>query len=113
MPTSRAAARLEEAAPMFAALGDATRLHLVVRLCEDGPLSIAQLTEGARMSRQAITKHLQALAGAGLARSERRGRESIWKLEARRLAQVRRYLEQISKDWDGALDRLRAFVERA
>ncbi len=101
-----------EAAPLFAALGDPTRLHIVVRLCEGGPLSIARLTEGSRVSRQAITKHLDALSEAGFVRSQRAGRERIWELQPRRLAQVRRYLDRISEQWDEALGRLRALVER-
>jgi DNA-binding transcriptional ArsR family regulator len=108
---SAKAAQLAEAAPVFAALGDATRLRLVARLCVDGPLSIARLTEGAGVTRQAITKHLHALADAGLAQDSRRGRERIWELEPRRLLKARRCLEQISDQWDGAISRLQAFVE--
>ncbi len=109
---SLASASLSDAAPLFAALGDPTRLRIVARLCEGGPLSIIRLTEGSRVSRQAITKHLNALSEAGIVRSERAGRERIWELQPRRLAQVRRYLDQISKQWDEALGRLRALVER-
>jgi DNA-binding transcriptional ArsR family regulator len=105
------AARLTETAPVFAALGDVTRLRLVARLCGDGPLSIARLSEGAGVTRQAITKHLGALADAGLVRGSRRGRERIWELEPRRLASARRCLDQISDQWDAALSRLREYVE--
>jgi DNA-binding transcriptional ArsR family regulator len=96
---------------LFAALGDETRLRIVARLCDGGPLSIARLTDGSGVTRQAVTKHLRALSEAGLARSERDGRERIWKLQPRRLDEVHRYLEQISEQWDRALDRLRALVE--
>jgi DNA-binding transcriptional ArsR family regulator len=108
---SAAAAKLTEAAPVFAALGDATRLGLVARLCGDGPLSIASLSEGSGVTRQAVTKHLHALAGAGLVRDTRRGRERIWELEPRRLERARRSLELISDQWDLAIGRLKAFVE--
>lgn len=108
---SAAGAKLIEAAPVFAALGDATRLRLVARLCVDGPLSIARLSEGAGVTRQAITKHLHALADAGLVQDNRRGRERIWELEPRRLERARRCLEQISDQWDAAISRLKAFVE--
>lgn len=108
---SNAAARLGEAAPVFAALGDPTRLKLVGRLSTDGPLSIARLSEDAGVTRQAVTKHLQSLAGAGLVRGRRAGRERIWDLEPKRLARARRYLDQISREWDSAIARLRAFVE--
>ena len=106
-----APARPADAAPVFAALGDTRRLALVSRLCDAGPLSTARLSAGAGVTRQAITKHLEALAGAGLVRDTRRGRERVWELEPRRLERARRYLDQISGQWDAALERLRAFVE--
>jgi DNA-binding transcriptional ArsR family regulator len=105
------AAKLHDTAPVFAALGDATRLQLVARLCIEGPLSITRLSEGTDVTRQAVTKHLYALADAGLARSRRSGRELIWELEPRRLEMARRYLDDISGQWDLAISRLKAFVE--
>jgi len=98
-------------APVFAALGDPARLRIVGKLCEEGPLSIARLTEGAKISRQAVTKHLHALADAELVASERRGRERVWELQTKRLAEARRHLAQISQRWDDAIERLRALVE--
>jgi len=98
-------------APVFAALGDETRLQLVSRLCGGGPASIARLTSGSRVTRQAITKHLRVLEGAGLVRGVRRGRERIWELEAARLSDARQWLDEISKRWDDALERLRKLVE--
>jgi DNA-binding transcriptional ArsR family regulator len=103
--------RLTEAAPVFAALGDATRLGVVARLCLEGPLSIARLSEGADVSRQAITKHLHALADAGLVTHTRSGRETLWELDPRRLETARRCLDRISEQWDAAVDRLRRLVE--
>ena len=108
---SGAAVRLREAAPVFAALGDPTRLRLVARLCADGPLSIARLSEDVDVTRQAVSKHLAALEAAGLARSRREGREQIWALETQRLAAARQALDRISHQWDEALGRLRALVE--
>ena len=102
---------LSEAAPVFAALGDQTRLAVIARLCTDGPLSIARLSEGVAVSRQAVTKHLETLADAGLVRDARLGRERIWQLEPRRATSSRRELDRISAQWDAALGRLRAFVE--
>ena len=106
-----ATAKSADAALVFAALGDETRLHVVARLCHEGPLSISKLASGAAVSRQAITKHLHALAQAGLARVSRDGRESVWELRPHSLARAQRYLDQISRDWDAALARLRAFVK--
>jgi DNA-binding transcriptional ArsR family regulator len=97
--------------PLLAALGDESRLQIVKKLCERGPLSITKLTQGSEISRQGVTKHLHALHKAGLVRSERNGREHIWRLEPKRIDEVMRYLAQISRQWDAALDRLRAAVE--
>jgi len=106
-----AAAKFTEAAPVFAALGEPTRLTLVAKLCAEGPLSISRLSEGTGVTRQAITKHLLTLADAGLVHDTRSGRERIWQLETKRLEKARRCLDQISDQWDDAIARLRAFVE--
>ncbi len=112
---ARAATRrgeLQGSAPIFAALGDETRLHLVARLCAGGPLSIARLSAGAAVTRQAITKHLNVLEDAGLVRGIRVGRERLWEIETRQLEEARRFLDRISRQWDDALGRLRLSVER-
>jgi DNA-binding transcriptional ArsR family regulator len=110
--SSRATADLAGSAPVFAALGDETRLRLILRLCDDGPLSIAALTTGFAITRQAITKHLRVMEHAGLVRSVQRGRESVWQVEQKRLADARRHLQLISAQWDETLDRLKRYVER-
>ena len=102
---------LQQTAPIFAALGDQTRLRLVARLSAGGPMSIARLTAGASVTRQAVTKHLRVLADAGLACSARKGRESVWELERKPLYEARLWLDGISAQWDAALDRLKTFVE--
>lgn len=112
MPRSAGARGLAASAPLFGALGDPTRLRLVARLSRQGPLSITKLTEGSEVTRQAVTRHLQVLADAGVVRGTRDGRESVWELQPSRLEDARRHLDWISRQWDGALDRLRAFVER-
>jgi DNA-binding transcriptional ArsR family regulator len=110
--SSRAAARrIDDSADLFFALGDRTRLRLVSRLSDAGPQSIAQLSAGFAISRQAITKHLRVLEDAGLARGAAQGRETIWQLEERRIALARRHLDAISAQWDAALVRLTRFVE--
>ena len=100
------------AAPVFAALGDETRLRLVRRLSTGGPLSITKLSVGFPMTRQAITKHLRVMEQAGLVQSVTHGRESLWRLEETRLADARRHLQRISSQWDERLMRLQAVVER-
>lgn len=112
----RASVSAPSFATTFAALGDQTRLRLIGHLGGgrtggDGAMSITKLTAEFKVSRQAITKHLHVMESAGLVRNTRRGRESVWQLERRRLAEARHYLGLISKQWDDALGRLRNFVE--
>jgi DNA-binding transcriptional ArsR family regulator len=102
---------LVRAAPLFAALGDETRLHLLARLGRAGPQSITQLAAGLPVTRQAVTKHLRSLEAVGLARGRRRGRERVWALEPERLDEAQRYLDMISEQWDAAIGRLRGFLE--
>jgi DNA-binding transcriptional ArsR family regulator len=96
---------------LFAALGDATRLRLIAVLCTEGAMSIAQLTSGTDISRQAVTKHLHVLAGARLVRNVKMGRERLWEFERARLEEARRSLDLIGQQWDHALMRLKAAVE--
>jgi DNA-binding transcriptional ArsR family regulator len=96
---------------VFAAMGDETRLRLIARLARGEPESIARLTRGSRVTRQAITKHLRVLEHAGLVRSVRCGRESRYALDPRPLKNMEEYLRVVSREWDNALERLRAFVE--
>jgi DNA-binding transcriptional ArsR family regulator len=98
-------------APVFAALGDETRLSLVIKLCNGQPHSITQLTEGSRLTRQAITKHLRVLEGAGLVHGVRTGRENLFALNPEPIHEARQYLDRVSEQWDQALARLKAFVE--
>jgi DNA-binding transcriptional ArsR family regulator len=96
---------------LFAALGDETRLALVARLCSGQPHSISQLTEGSRLTRQAITKHLRVLAKAGIVRCTRAGRESLFQFNPEPIAAMHQYLDLVSRQWDQALSRLKSFVE--
>lgn len=98
-------------ARVFAALGDPTRLKLVAVLCAGGALSIAQLTANTNISRQAVTKHLQVLADAGVARDTKAGRERLWQLDPARIEEAKRTLEVIGRQWEVALGRLKAFAE--
>ncbi|MEM9454367.1 MAG: metalloregulator ArsR/SmtB family transcription factor [Myxococcota bacterium] len=105
------AARLRDAAPLFAALGDPTRLAIVVLLAGTGPESVSRLSRNVDVSRQAVSKHLQVLADAGLVRSTKHGRERIYELSTTRLADAHAYLRKIDAQWDAALDRLKDLVE--
>jgi len=108
----RERAAFRKNAPIFAALGDVTRLALVVKLSTGTPLSIARLTDGFTLSRQAVTKHLQVLEEVGLVRAVRRGRENLFELQAQPIDEARQSLDRISRQWDVALASLKSFVER-
>jgi DNA-binding transcriptional ArsR family regulator len=107
---SRRSSALKAHAALFAALGDATRLRVLSRLAAGERQSIARLTAGTRLTRQAVTKHLSVLARAGLVQSARRGRESLYALEPRALREMRAYLDGVSRQWDEALLRLKAHL---
>ncbi len=103
---------LRNSAPIFAALGDETRLRLIAVLCAGGAMSIAQLTSGTEITRQAVTKHLHVLADAGLVHDIKVGRERLWEFEPAQLEEARRSLDVIAQQWDHALNKLKMAVER-
>ena len=111
MPKRRPNLGLAEAALLFAALGDETRLALLRQLSEAGPASISALAHNFRISRQAVTKHLRSLEVASIIYGKRAGREHVWTLNPARLAEAQRCLEVIARGWDDALSRLKAHVE--
>ena len=98
-------------APVFAALGDETRLSLVAKLCGGQPYSISQLTRGSRLTRQAITKHLRVLENVGIVHRVRAGRKSLFEFNPKPIEKMKIYLDSVSQQWDQALSRLKAFVE--
>jgi DNA-binding transcriptional ArsR family regulator len=108
-PTNKS---LPSCAPIFAALGDEVRLRLIAALCVGGAMSITQLTSGTDITRQAITKHLDVLADAGLVRDVKVGRERLWEFEPAQLDEARRSLEVIAQQWDHALAKLKRVVEK-
>ena len=106
-----ATAALEEAAPLFDALGDPNRLRIFTLLCDGGPSSTWQVSEAIPVSRQAVTKHLATLEAVGLVNSRKHGRERIWTVQTGPLGDASDYLTQLSTRWDRAIDRLRVFVQ--
>ena len=109
---SRASTTIRGNASVFAALGDQTRLQLLSKLTRGEPRSISALTHGTRLTRQAITKHLRVLEGVGIVHCVRAGRESLFQLDPQPIEEARDYQDFVSEQWDQALSRLKAFVER-
>lgn len=98
-------------APIFAALGDETRLSMVRKLTGGQPHSISQLTQGTKLTRQAVTKHLRVLENVGIVHSIRSGRESLFEYDPKPIDELKEYLDLVSSQWDDALMRLKTFVE--
>jgi DNA-binding transcriptional ArsR family regulator len=106
-------------ADIFAALGDKTRLALIDRLCRVSHQSISQLVEGTnaqlakrtKLTRQAVTKHLQVLERVGLVRSTHKGRETLYTFDARPIETMTQYLDLVSQQWDRKLNDLQTFLD--
>jgi len=116
-PGTRAAGRARTAntarsASTFAALGDRTRLSLLGKLSHGRPCSIAQLTHGSHLTRQAITKHLRVLERAKIVRCVRSGRHALFELDTEPVHALRDYLDHVSQQWEQALARLKSLVEK-
>lgn len=103
--------RAPDAANIFAALGDSTRLALIARLCDGSQCSISELSTDSPLTRQAITKHLRVLEDAGVVSNRKSGRESIYTLDPKRLHDATAYIDVVSRQWDQALGRLKSFIE--
>ena len=110
MPPTKAAQHRSRAR-LFAALGDETRLNLLTRLADGEPRSIAQLTQGSRLTRQAVTKHLRVLQTAKVVRCTRSGRESLFAFNPEPILSLQQYLALVSGEWDNALTRLKHLAE--
>jgi DNA-binding transcriptional ArsR family regulator len=96
---------------VFAALGDPTRRHLVEALATRGSASATALAAELPISRQAVAKHLAALGGAGLVRSHRSGRETLYELQPEPLAEAADWMAQVGAEWDDRLARLQRLLE--
>ncbi len=110
MPSSHTPLQLR--ARLFAALGDETRLLVLVRLARGEPQSIARLTAATDLTRQAVTKHLRVLEHAGVVRCRSEGREKRYELDTASINDARKYLKKLSHQWKDAIERLQAFVEK-
>ena len=95
---------------VFVALADATRRQ-VLELLTQGDATATQLAERFPVTRQAITKHLQVLADAGLATSERRGRETQWTLTPAALAPAMAWMQSLGGEFEDRLAALQRHLD--
>lgn len=95
---------------VFVALADPTRRRLLERLAT-GPTTATGLSVRFPMTRQAVVKHLGALAGAGMVAKERHGREVLYHLEAAPLSEATIWLTTLSARWEQRLLSLKRYVE--
>jgi DNA-binding transcriptional ArsR family regulator len=91
---------------VFSALADATRRDVLRRLSDEGPLTATALAAGLPISRQAVSKHLAALAAAGLVATVRQGRERRYRLTPEPLHDAAEWVTQVGAHWDERLARL-------
>lgn len=96
---------------LFDAVADPTRRQILERLRTSGPLSLSQIAERFPTTRQAITKHLDALAACGLVRTTHVGRERIHELDPQPLVELQEWLAPYAAEWDRRLDRLHKHLE--
>jgi len=96
---------------VFEAVADPTRRALLDRLRDRPGLSVTELADGLPISRQGVTKHLDALRAAGLVRARRVGRERLHELDARPLSTVDDWLRPYAEAWDRRIEALRAHLE--
>jgi DNA-binding transcriptional ArsR family regulator len=95
---------------VFSALADPTRRQVIRALSEQGPSTATGLAANLPVTRQAVTKHLSALADAGLVTSSRRGREKLYQISPRPLTDAVSWMADLGARWDGRLAALRDHV---
>jgi DNA-binding transcriptional ArsR family regulator len=102
----------ERVGAVFCALADPTRRHLVEALAAAPGATATGLAATLPISRQAVAKHLKLLGQAGLVSSRRSGREALFELDPRPLAEAVAWIGTVGAEWDQRLEGLRRLLER-
>jgi DNA-binding transcriptional ArsR family regulator len=97
---------------VFAALGDAYRRQLLETISARGSATATELAAELPVTRQAVAKHLAALAGAGLVTSERAGRETHYRVTPEPMEDAIAWMARVGGEWDRRLARLRRYLAR-
>jgi DNA-binding transcriptional ArsR family regulator len=103
--------REERLQSLFSALADPTRREMIQRLSTEGPASASHLSRQVPITRQAVAKHLRALADAGLVTAERKGRENVFRLSPEPLAEAMSWMAAAGAEWDRRLQALKERLE--
>jgi DNA-binding transcriptional ArsR family regulator len=96
---------------VFGALADPTRRYLIEALSTEPGSTATTLAAGLPITRQAVAKHLAALAGAGLVHGTRAGREMRYEVDAAALGDAAEWITAVGAEWDARLARLRTLFE--
>jgi len=96
----------------FAALADPTRRRILAHLAH-GDRRVTDLARPHDMSLPAVSKHLRVLEKAGLLRRRRHGRVHEMQLDAKPLKKAAQWVDEYRRFWEGSLDRLAAYLEKA
>lgn len=94
------------AAAVFDALGDPTRRELLTAVGKGGPVTATELAADRSVTRQAIVKHLQLLAAAGLVTTEKVGREQRYTVTTGPLDDAAAWMASVGTAWDRRLAKL-------
>lgn len=100
----------DDLGPLFDALADDTRREVMRRLSARGPSSATELSAELPVTRQAVAKHLRALAEAGLVSSELKGRERLYRLTPEPLGDAMSWMTLVGAEWDDRLERLKRYL---
>ena len=95
----------------FRAIADPNRRRLLDLLREE-PRSVGDLTVRIGISQPAVSQHLAILREAGLVDFTSSGRQRIFHVDGRRLAEVHDWLSRYESFWDRNLDRLGQHLDR-
>jgi DNA-binding transcriptional ArsR family regulator len=97
---------------VFAALSDPTRRGVIRALSEEGPSTVTELAARLPVTRQAVTKHLDALEDAGLVAATAEGRSRRYRLTPGPMTRAMSWMADVGAEWDERLEDLRRHLAR-
>jgi DNA-binding transcriptional ArsR family regulator len=98
----------DSADAVFSALADPTRRMLLQTIAEQPAVTATTLAAALPITRQAVNKHLSALADAGLLDREREGREVHYTVTPAPLSDAVSWMASVGGQWDARLGRLQS-----